>query len=195
MARDAKVKRKTKETEIEVYVNIDGSGDYDIETSVPFLNHMLSLMARHGFMDMKVRAKGDVDIDFHHTVEDVGIAVGEAVKKALGNKEGIKRYGRAEIPMMESLASVVLDISGRSMLVYNVNLPHEKVGGFDGELAEEFLMAFSNQAGINLHINLLYGKNMHHCLEAIFKALGKALDEAAQLDDRIKGVLSTKGRL
>lgn len=195
MRRDAKIKRKTNETDIEVYVNIDGTGNYEIDTSIPFFDHMLCLMARHGFMDMEIKAKGDVAIDFHHTVEDVGITLGEAIKKALGEKEGIRRYGRAEIPMMEALVSVVLDISGRPMLVYNVNLPKERVGVFDGELAEEFFRAFSNHAGINLHINLLYGKNMHHCLEAIFKALGKALDEATQIDERIKGVLSTKGRL
>jgi imidazoleglycerol-phosphate dehydratase len=156
---------------------------------------MLSLMAKHGLFDLKIKATGDVEIDFHHTVEDVGICLGEALKKALGNKEGIKRYGDASIPMMETLASVVLDISDRPMVVYNVDLPKEKVGRFDGELAEEFLRAFATHGGINLHVNLLSGSNMHHIIEAIFKALGRALDTATQLDDRIKGVLSTKGKL
>ena len=195
MVRDAKVERRTKETDIEVYLNIDGTGEYEINTSVPFLDHMLSLMAKHGLMDIRIKASGDIDIDYHHTVEDVGICLGEALKKALGKKEGLRRYGRASVPMMEALTSVVLDISNRPMLIYNVVLPSEKVGVFDGELAEEFLHAFTNHAGINLHINMLYGKNMHHILESVFKALGKAIDDATQVDQRIKGVLSTKGAL
>ncbi len=195
MKREAGVKRKTAETEIEVYLNIDGKGEHDVKTSIPFLDHMLSLMARHGLMDLKIDAKGDVDVDFHHTVEDVGICLGDAFKKAIKDKKGIKRFGSAYIPMMESLASVVIDISDRPMLVYNVKLPGEKVGVFDVELAEEFLRAFSNHAGMNLHVNLIYGSNMHHILEAIFKGLGRALDEATQLDERIEGVLSTKGKL
>jgi imidazoleglycerol-phosphate dehydratase len=195
MDRVADVKRKTAETDIHLGFNLDGSGDFSVDTSVPFLDHMLSLMAKHGLFDLHIKAKGDIEIDFHHTVEDVGICLGEALKKALGKKEGIKRYGAASVPMMEALASVVLDLSDRPMVVYKVGLPQEKVGGFDGELAEEFLRAFATNGGINLHVNLLYGSNMHHIIEAIFKALGRALDTATQLDDRIKGVLSTKGKL
>lgn len=195
MSRAADISRKTTETDIQLAFNLDGSGDFAVDTSVPFLDHMLSLMAKHGLFDLKIKATGDVEIDFHHTVEDVGICLGEALKKALGNKEGIKRYGAATIPMMEALASVVLDLSDRPMVVYNVDLPREKVGSFDGELAEEFLRAFATNGGINLHVNLLNGSNMHHIIEAIFKALGRALDTATQIDDRIKGVLSTKGKL
>ncbi|MFQ5901749.1 MAG: imidazoleglycerol-phosphate dehydratase HisB [Thermodesulfobacteriota bacterium] len=195
MDRAANIKRKTTETEIELELRIDGRGAYKIDTSVPFLDHMLILMTRHGLFDLKIKARGDTDIDFHHTVEDVGICLGEALKKSMGDKKGIKRYGSASVPMMEALASVVMDLSDRPMLVYNVTLPGEKVGGFDGELTEEFLRAFSTHGGINLHVNLLYGSNMHHIIEAVFKALGKALDIATQVDERIKGVLSTKGKL
>ncbi len=195
MSRVAEVSRKTTETDITLEFNLDGSGNFAVDTSVPFLDHMLSLMAKHGLFDLKIKAKGDIEIDFHHTVEDVGICLGEALKKALGKKEGIKRYGYASVPMMEALATVVLDLSDRPMVVYKVDLPKEKVGSFDGELTEEFIRAFATNGGINLHINLITGSNMHHIIEAIFKALGRALDYATKIDDRIKGVLSTKGKL
>ena len=195
MERKARVERKTKETEIQVDLTIDGSGKYDIETSVPFLDHMLSLMTKHGFFDLKIRAKGDIHVDLHHTVEDVGICLGEGLKKALGNKDRITRYGESVVPMVEALASVVLDISDRPYLVYNNKHKKRKVGQFDTELIWEFFRALSSSAGITLHINLLYGKDTHHTIEAAFKAFGRALDKATRIDERIQGVLSTKGRL
>ncbi|MCL2760516.1 MAG: imidazoleglycerol-phosphate dehydratase HisB [Desulfuromonadales bacterium] len=193
MSRTASIERVTKETSIKLSINLDGTGKGDISTPVPFLNHMLDLFARHGLFDLTLQAKGDIDIDFHHTVEDIGIVLGNAVKEALGNKEGIKRYGKATVPMDEALANVALDLSGRPYLVYNVNLPKVKVGEFDVELAKEFFQAFSNNLGANLHINVMYGDNVHHILEACFKATARALDMATQLDQRITGVMSTKG--
>ncbi len=193
--RRGRIERRTTETEIFVDLTIDGKGGYTIDTSIPFFDHMLSLFSRHGLFDLTVRAKGDTDIDFHHTVEDVGICLGEALDKALGEKRGIRRYGHATVPMMEALAAVSLDLGGRPYLVYNVRLSGGKVGNFDTELVEEFFRAFANAGKIDLHINLLYGSNIHHSIEAIFKALGRALDEATSIDERIEGVLSTKGML
>lgn len=193
--RKERIKRRTTETEIEVEFTIDGRGNYAVDTSIPFFDHMLSLFSRHGLFDLTVRARGDTEVDFHHTVEDVGICLGEALDKALGEKKGIRRYGHATIPMMEALASVSLDLSGRPYLVYNASLSGEKVGDFDIELVEEFLRAFASAGKMDLHVNLLYGSNNHHSVEAIFKALGRALDEATSIDERIEGVLSTKGRL
>ncbi|HLA48598.1 MAG: imidazoleglycerol-phosphate dehydratase [Nitrospinae bacterium RIFCSPLOWO2_12_39_16] len=195
MERKAEVKRKTKETDINIYLKLDGSGEYKINTAVPFLDHMLSQIAKHGLFDMEINAKGDTDVDFHHTVEDVGIALGEAFKKALGEKVGIKRYGHAVIPLNEALSMVSVDISGRPFIVYNVKMPKEKVGEFDVELTEEFFRAFANSSGMSLHINMIYGNNLHHIIESIFKAAARALDEATSLDERVKGIPSTKGKL
>lgn len=195
MSRTAVVERVTKETRIRLSLGLDGSGEAKVCTSVPFLDHMLDLFARHGLFDLQVEAQGDIDIDFHHTVEDIGIVLGEALKRALGGKEGIRRYGQATVPMDETLASAAIDLSGRPYLCFNVPLPKVKIGDFDVELVREFFQAFANTGGLNLHINLAYGENVHHMVEACFKAFARALDEATRLDDRISGVLSTKGKL
>lgn len=195
MTRKATIERSTKETAIRVELALDGSGRHEIVSGVPFFDHMLTQIARHGFFDLVVSAHGDLEIDAHHTVEDVGICLGEAFKKALGDKQGIRRYGRGTMPMHEALASVVLDFSGRPYLVWHVNLPKVQVGNFDLELVQEFFTAFCNHSGANLHVNLAYGDNLHHIVEAIFKALAKALDEATQIDPRVQGVLSSKGSL
>ena len=195
MSRTATIERKTKETEIRIELSLDGKGQSAIETGVPFFDHMLTQIARHGFFDLTVAAKGDIEIDAHHTVEDVGICLGEAFKKALGDKAGIRRYGRGTMPMHEALASVILDFSGRPFLVYNVPLPKAQVGNFEVELVEEFFTAFCNHGGANVHVNLAYGDNLHHIVEAVFKAFARALDEACGLDPRIEGVLSSKGKL
>jgi len=195
MSRKAVIERITKETQIKLSLDIDGSGEARICTSVPFLDHMLDLFARHGLFNLEVEAKGDIDIDFHHTVEDIGIVLGEALKQALGDKQGIRRYGQATVPMDETLASVAVDLSGRPYLVYNVRLPKVKIGEFDVELAREFFQALTNNLAANLHINVMYGDNVHHILEACFKALARALDQATQQDPRIAGVMSTKGKL
>ncbi len=195
MARKATLERATKETQIRLSLAIDGRGDAKICTSVPFLDHMLDLFARHGLFDLEVEAKGDIDIDFHHTVEDIGIVLGESFRQALGEKKGIRRYGQASVPMDEALANVTVDLSGRPYLVYNVELPKVKIGEFDVELVKEFFQAFVNNCGLNLHVNVMYGENVHHILEACFKAAARALDQATQVDARIEGVLSTKGKL
>ncbi len=195
MSRKASIERVTKETQIKLTLNIDGGGKAKVCTSVPFLDHMLNLFARHGLFDLEVEAKGDIDIDFHHTVEDIGIVLGDAFRQALGEKKGIRRYGQATVPMDETLASVAVDLSGRPYLVYNVRLPKVKIGEFDVELVREFFQAFANNCGLNLHLNVMYGDNVHHMIEACFKATARALDQATQLDPRIEGVLSTKGKL
>jgi imidazoleglycerol-phosphate dehydratase len=195
MARTATISRKTKETEICLTLDLDGRGVHAIESGVPFLDHMLTQIARHGFFDLQIRAEGDLEIDAHHTVEDLGICLGDAFKQALGDKSGVRRYGRGSMPMHEALAAVVLDFSGRPFLVYNVPLPKAQVGNFELELVEEFFTAFCNHAGANLHVNLAYGDNLHHIVEAVFKAFARALDEASQLDPRVEGVLSSKGTL
>ena len=195
MSRSAAIERNTKETRIKLSLSVDGSGAGRICTSVPFFDHMLNLFARHGLFDLDVEASGDIDIDFHHTVEDIGIVLGEAFKQALGDKAGIRRYGQATVPMDETLASVAVDISGRPYLVYHVNLPKVKVGEFDVELTREFFQAFVNHCGLNLHINVMYGDNVHHIIEACFKAFARAMDSASQLDPRVEGVMSTKGVL
>ncbi len=195
MKRSAQIKRKTSETSIKLNLNIDGSGEYNIETPVPFLNHMLELFSKHGLFDLAVQADGDVEIDFHHTVEDIGICLGLAVQKALGRKENIKRYGDATIPMDEASSQVSLDISGRPYLVFNTPSLKGKVGSFDLELVEEFFQAFVNKSEITLHVTVLSGKNHHHIIEAIFKAFARALDKATQTDKRTSGVPSTKGTL
>ena len=193
--RAAEVHRKTKETDISVKIGLDGSGSYEVETGVPFLNHMLELFARHGFFDLSVRARGDLEVDAHHTVEDVGLTLGEALRNALGVKHGIRRFGEATVPLDEALVSVVVDLSGRPFLAYNVKLEQERVGTFDVELVHDFLLALTNQVGMNLHVNMLCGRNPHHIVEASFKGLARALSQAASYDPRVKGVLSTKGTL
>ena len=193
--RIAQIKRTTKETDIFLELNIDGTGTSEISTGVGFLDHMLTLFSKHGFFDLKLKAVGDVEVDYHHTVEDVGICLGQAFIKACGDKAGMRRYGNSTIPMSESLATVTLDLCDRAFLVYNVSIDKQKVGSFDVELVEEFFHAFANNSGATLHINLMYGSNAHHAIEAIFKAFGRALDQATSKDERIKGVLSTKGTL
>ena len=195
MARTATINRSTKETEISVELNLDGRGAHEIESGVPFFDHMLTQIARHGFFDIQIAAKGDLEIDAHHTVEDLGICLGEAFKQALGDKSGVRRYGRGTMPMHEALASVIMDFSGRPFLVYNVPLPKAQVGNFELELVEEFFTAFCNHAGANVHVNLAYGDNLHHIVEAVFKAFARALDEATQIEPRVEGVLSSKGKL
>jgi imidazoleglycerol-phosphate dehydratase len=194
--RKASVERKTKETDISVEINLDGSGHHEINTSIPFLDHMLSLMAMHGMLDVVVKAKGDIEVDDHHTIEDVGIVIGTAVKKALSDMKGITRYGNMSVPMDESLASIAIDISGRPYLVYNVVFPKKsKIKGFDPDLIEDFFHAFVTNSGITLHINVAYGRNTHHIIEAIFKGFGRALRQAIQIDPRQKGLPSTKGKI
>ncbi|MGA2192646.1 MAG: imidazoleglycerol-phosphate dehydratase HisB [Nitrospirota bacterium] len=195
MTRKARVERNTQETRVMLSLNLDGTGKYKVDTSIPFLDHMLSLMARHGHFDLTVKASGDIDVDYHHTVEDVGIVLGQALKQALGDMKGIRRFGQAKVPMDEALAEAVVDISGRPGLVYNVELPKGKVGEFDVELAYDFFKALTNHAGLTLHINVAYGDNLHHIIEAIFKAFGRAMDQAAGMDSRSAGVPSTKGVL
>jgi imidazoleglycerol-phosphate dehydratase len=195
MSRSAVVERVTKETRIRLSLGLDGSGESKVCTSIPFLDHMLDLFAGHGLFDLQIEAQGDIDIDFHHTVEDIGIVLGEALKRALGGKEGIRRYGQATVPMDETLASVAIDLSGRPHLCYNLRLPKVKIGEFDVELVREFFQAIANTACLNLHVNLAYGDNVHHMVEACFKAFARALDEATRMDERITGVLSTKGKL
>ena len=195
MERISQVKRKTTETDVTLKLNVDGSGKYSIKTPVPFLTHMLELFSKHGLFDLEIIASGDVEIDFHHTVEDIGICLGEAVNKALGKKEKIKRYGEAKVPMDEALAQITLDISGRPHLTCNIPQIEDKVGQFDTELVEEFFQAFVNNSGMTLHINLISGKNSHHIIEAVFKAFARALDAATLLDPRVSGIPSTKGAL
>jgi imidazoleglycerol-phosphate dehydratase len=195
MERISQVKRKSTETDISLKINIDGSGKYRIKTPVPFLTHMLELFSKHGLFDLDITASGDVEIDSHHTVEDIGICLGEAFNKALGKKEKIKRYGEAKVPMDEALAQITLDISGRPHLTCNIPQIEDKVGHFDTELVEEFFQAFVNNSGTTLHINLISGKNSHHIIEAVFKAFARALDSATLLDPRVSGIPSTKGAL
>ncbi|MDI6800516.1 MAG: imidazoleglycerol-phosphate dehydratase HisB [Thermodesulfovibrionales bacterium] len=194
--RKAKVERRTKETDISVEINLDGIEKYSINTSIPFLDHMLSLMCKHGIFDIKLKAKGDIEIDYHHTVEDVGIVLGKAVKQALGDMKGISRYGHASVPMDETLAMVSIDISGRPYLVYKIEFPKKsKLKDFDPDLIEDFLHAFVSNSNITLHANVLYGRNIHHIIEAVFKGIGRALRQAVSIDPRIKGLPTTKGKL
>ncbi|WP_126428662.1 imidazoleglycerol-phosphate dehydratase HisB [Brevibacillus marinus] len=193
--RSGRVERKTGETEISLSFAIDGEGDVSLNTDVPFLNHMLDLFARHGHFDLTVRAKGDIEVDYHHTVEDIGICLGQALREALGDKKGIRRYGNAFVPMDDALAQVVIDLSNRPHLEYRAAYPSPQVGQFPTELVHEFLWKLALEARMNLHVILHYGQNTHHMIEAIFKALGRALDEATSLDPRVKGVPSTKGLL
>jgi len=193
--RQAEVKRKTKETEIHLRINLDGTGKHSIQTGIPFFDHMLSLMAYHSKMDLFLSAKGDLQVDAHHTVEDVGICLGDAIRKALGDAKGIWRYGLGLIPMDETLTSVAQDLSMRPCLVYHMKLKRSKIGTFELELVEEFMRALTNHVKMTLHINLLYGQNSHHMVESVFKGLGRALREAVSIDQRATGVPSTKGVL
>ena len=195
MGRTGTVERKTKETEIVASVDLEGSGKADIETGMPFFNHMLDSFSRHGLFDIKLQARGDLEVDYHHTVEDVGLALGEAFKRALGDKQGIRRFGEASCPLDETLAKVVIDLSGRPYLSYNVKIRPGRVGSFDTDLPHEFYAAFTNQLGMNLHIDVIRGENPHHIIEACFKAFARAMDMATGFDERIRGVLSTKGSL
>jgi len=193
--RRATVARKTKETDIQLALAVDGRGRYDVETGIPFLNHMLELFARHGFFDLTVRASGDLDVDYHHTVEDVGLTLGQALRDALGEKTGIRRFGEATVPLDEALVTTVVDLSGRPFFVYDVEIEQAKIGAFDVELIHDFLLAMTNQAAMNLHVRMASGRNPHHIVEATFKSLARALDVATQRDPRVAGVLSTKGTL
>lgn len=193
--RQYEVIRKTNETDIKLSFKLDGEGKNQIDTGVPFINHMLDLFAKHGHFDLQVKAIGDIEIDDHHTTEDIGICLGIALKEALGDKKGIRRYGNSFVPMDESLAQVVIDLSNRPHLECRADFPQAKVGSFDTELVHEFLWKLALEARMNLHVILHYGSNTHHMIEAIFKALGRALDEATSIDPRVKGVPSTKGML
>ncbi|MFS0787731.1 imidazoleglycerol-phosphate dehydratase HisB [Shouchella sp. 1P09AA] len=195
MSRQGTVKRKTGETDIELTINVDGEGTIDLHTGVPFLEHMLHLFAKHGQFDLNVQAKGDIEVDAHHTTEDIAICLGEAFKSGLGDKEGIRRYGSAIVPMDDALAQVVVDLSNRPHLEYRVDLPSGQVGTFDTELVREFFWKLAIEARMNLHIIVHYGHNTHHIIEAIFKACARALNEASSVDSNQKGVLSTKGLL
>lgn len=193
--RQIQLSRKTGETKIEVCLNLDGTGQSSIETGVGFFDHMLELFSRHGLIDLTVHAEGDLDVDQHHTVEDVGIVLGQAIEKAVGDKRGINRYGQAVIPMDETLAEVAIDLSGRPALVFNARFNAAKIGQFDVQLVQEFFKALANTAGMNLHVNVRYGDNDHHIAEAIFKAFARALRTAVSLDPRNSNVPSTKGTL
>ena len=195
MERCATVTRKTKETDIEITINLDGRGVADIDTGIGFFDHMLNGFARHGFFDLTVKVSGDLHVDCHHTVEDTGIVLGEAIKKALGDKKSIKRYGSFLLPMDETLVMCAVDLSGRPYLVYDAEFNSERVGEFDTEMAKEFFYAVSYSAGMNLHIKEMYGENAHHIIEAMFKGFAKAMDEAVTVDERVDGILSTKGAL
>jgi imidazoleglycerol-phosphate dehydratase len=194
--RQARVERKTKETEIALQLNLDGTGSAKVQTPIPFFSHMLEAWSKHGLMDLAVEASGDVEIDIHHTVEDVGIVLGQALRQALGDKKGIVRYGAAFVPMDEALVQASVDISGRPFLVFNVPVARTRVSNFDLDMLQEFFRAFAFNAEITLHVTMHYGHNLHHIAEAVFKAVGRSLAEATRLNPRITGVLpSTKGTL
>lgn len=193
--RTGSVERKTGETDIKLSFDLDGSGKVDIVSEVPFMNHMLDLFTKHGHFDLNVVAHGDVEIDDHHTVEDIGICLGQCVREALGDKVGIRRYANVFVPMDEALAQVVIDVSNRPHLEYRATYPSATVGKFDTQLVHEFLWKLALEARITLHVIVHYGQNTHHMIEAVFKALGRALDEATSIDSRVKGVPSTKGLL
>ncbi len=195
MERVSKIHRKTSETDITLQFNLDGNGKTAISTGIGFFDHMLNSFARHGFFDLECQAKGDLDVDCHHTIEDVGIVLGQAIKEAIGDKKGINRYGSFLLPMDEALVLCAIDLSGRPYFVYDVELTTDRVGTMDCEMVKEFFYAISYSAGMNLHIKMLEGSNNHHIIEAIFKGFAKALDIATNHDERIKDVLSTKGSL
>jgi len=194
-SRTSQIERNTKETKIELELDLDGRGEYTVSTGIPFFDHMLESFARHGLFDLKLRAKGDLAVDLHHTVEDVGIVLGKAVRDALGTAEGIRRYGSFVLPMAESKVEVALDISNRAYFVYRVEMANDRIGGFDASLTEDFLYAFSQNAGLDLHVELRYGKSPHHIVEAIFKGLARALRIAVEIDPRVVGLPTVKGAL
>jgi imidazoleglycerol-phosphate dehydratase len=193
--RAVEISRKTRETQIAVRLRIDGSGRNQINTGVPFLDHMLDSFARHGFFDLTVEARGDLHIDDHHTVEDVGIVLGRAFRQALGDRSGIRRFGQATVPLDEALCTAVVDISGRVYLAYNLEIKQERVGNFQTVLVHDFMKALADETGMNLHLNLHSGRNPHHIIEAAFKALARAMDQATTVEPRLSGALSTKGTL
>jgi imidazoleglycerol-phosphate dehydratase len=193
--RVATVARKTKETDIRLELHLDGDGRCSVKTGIPFLDHMLELFSRHGLFDLTVQARGDLEVDYHHTVEDIGLVLGQAMRDALADKVGIRRFGEATVPLDEALVQTVVDLSGRPFLAYDVRIKQAKIGSFDVELIHDFLLALVNQAGMNLHVRMLAGRNPHHIVEATFKGLARALDVATQRDPRVRGVLSTKGTL
>lgn len=193
--RNASIRRKTRETEIELRLVLDGSGEYEIETGIPFFDHMLESFAKHGAFDLHLRARGDLAVDTHHTVEDVGICLGQALRDALGELQAIRRFGAMVLPMAEAKVEVAVDVSMRPYLVYRVDLANDRIGGFDVSLVEDFLYAFSQNAGIDLHVELRYGRSPHHVVEAIFKGLARALRLAVEVDPRARGVPSVKGTL
>ncbi len=193
--RKAVVERKTRETEIRLALDLDGSGQYQVETGIPFFDHMLESFTKHALFDLDLRARGDVDVDLHHTVEDVGIVLGQALRQALGTAEGIRRYGFFVLPMAEAKVEVALDLSNRAYLVYGVDLVNDRVGDFDISLVEDFLYAFAQNAGVDLHVERRYGKSPHHVVEAVFKGLARALRVAVERDPRVEGVPSVKGAL
>jgi imidazoleglycerol-phosphate dehydratase len=195
MPRATSIDRKTSETDIRLSLEVDGSGASTVRTGIPFFDHMLTLFARHGLFDLEAAATGDIDVDLHHTVEDTGIVLGQAFTRALGDKKGIRRYGHAYVPMDETLARVVVDLSGRPFLEYRAPGGVEAINGFSFQLVEEFLRGFAVHAAANVHVEILYGRDAHHMAEAIFKALARALDTATQIDPRVSGIPSTKGVL
>ncbi len=195
MERIAEIERKTKETAIRVSLDLDGTGKSEVATGIAFFDHMLTLFAVHGFFDLSVKAKGDLEVDAHHTVEDVGIVLGDTLNRALGNRKGIKRFGHAVTPMDDALSAVTIDLSNRAYLAFNVPVVASSGAIFNSIIAKEFFRAFTNRGGLNLHINVSYGDNEHHILESIYKALGRALDQASSFDDRIVDVRSSKGSL
>ena len=195
MSRIAKVHRKTSETDVAVELNLDGVGRHTLQTQIPFLDHMLAQLATHGLFDLTIEARGDLQVDLHHTVEDVGIALGDAFAQAMGDKRGIRRFASACVPLDEALARVALDISGRPYLLYEAPQLQGQIGSFDAALVKEFMRALAMNMKANLHVAVLYGENLHHCVEAIFKALAKSLDQATAIDPRIAEIPSTKGSL
>ncbi|MDJ0720341.1 MAG: imidazoleglycerol-phosphate dehydratase HisB [Desulfobacterales bacterium] len=195
MKRSAELQRDTQETRITARLDLDGRGETKIRTGIGFLDHMLTLMGAHGFLDIGLAAEGDIEVDYHHTVEDVGLVMGEMLDKALGSRQGIRRFGHAVTPMDDALAAVTVDLSKRPYLVFNLPPAIGPAGNFDPQLAKEFCRALATRGGLNLHINVSYGEDPHHILEAVFKAMGRALAQAATLDDRIEGVRSTKGTI
>ncbi|PON16591.1 imidazoleglycerol-phosphate dehydratase HisB [Candidatus Entotheonella serta] len=192
MERRSRIHRQTSETDITVVLDLDGRGHHSIDTGIPFLDHMLTMIARHGFVDLEVQARGDLEVDYHHTVEDVGICLGQAWHEAMGDKEGMRRYASASVPLEETLGEVVVDYCDRPYLVYNVDMPPGRIGTFDVELVETFFLGFTSHSRATLHLNLHYGRNRHHIAEALFKAFSRASDDATQLDPRLTGLLTTK---
>jgi imidazoleglycerol-phosphate dehydratase len=189
------VQRKTRETEVQAEIDLDGTGEYEISTGIPFFDHMLESFAKHGLIDLRLTAKGDLTVDSHHTVEDVGITLGQAVREALGSAEGIRRYGSQSLPMSEAKVDVSVDVSNRPYLVYKVELDNDRIGAFDAGLAEDFCFAFAQNAGLDLHVELRYGRNPHHVVEAVFKGVARALRRALERDPRVKGLPTVKGSL